>query len=233
MNRKYNLKLDLQFRCNNSIMKFNQIDNNTSDFFIRITNSGKLVDIEKAIVVLAIIKPSGKVASQFVEIENGTCTVDTAEDLAWIGNETYKGTLACTVINQTEDINLNNKEWTAIGSKDHPLKAAYNGNGHKVSNVYLIGSNIYAADDKVTSYGLIGYTDMPVNDLAVEGVTIKYAADKNPNNEEVYIGGLIGRAVAVKEVRAKDVSISGDTGSAKAYIGACHIPACSYRSVYR
>ena len=164
---------------------------------------------------------NGKVPSQNpgVEIENGTCTIDTAEDLAWIGNETYKGTLACTVINQTEDINLNNKEWTAIGSKDHPLKAAYNGNGHKVSNVYLIGSNIYAADDKVTSYGLIGYTDMPVNDLAVESVTIKYAADKNPNNEEVYIGGLIGRAVAVKEVRAKDVSISGDTGSAKAYIG--------------
>lgn len=76
MNRKYNLKLDLQFRCNNSIMKFNQFDNNTSDFFIRITNSGNLVDIEKAIVVLAIIKPSGKVASQFVEVENGLVYAD-------------------------------------------------------------------------------------------------------------------------------------------------------------
>ena len=40
MNKKYNLKLDLQFRCNNSIMKFNQFDNNTSDFFMRITNDG-------------------------------------------------------------------------------------------------------------------------------------------------------------------------------------------------
>ena len=40
MNRNYNLKLDLQFRCNNSIMKFNQFDNETSDFFIRITNEG-------------------------------------------------------------------------------------------------------------------------------------------------------------------------------------------------
>lgn len=76
MNRNYNLKLDLQFRCNNSIMKFNQFDNNTSDFFIRITNSGKLVDVEKAIVVLAIIKPSGKVASQFVEVENGLVYAD-------------------------------------------------------------------------------------------------------------------------------------------------------------
>lgn len=76
MDRKYNLKLDLQFRCNNSTMKFNQFDNNTSDFFMRITNGGNLVDIEKAIVVLATIKPSGKVASQFVEIENDVIYAD-------------------------------------------------------------------------------------------------------------------------------------------------------------
>ena len=71
MNKNYNLKLDLQFRCNNSIMKFNQFDNETSDFFIRITNGGKLFDIEKAIVVLAVIKPNKEVDSQFVEVENG------------------------------------------------------------------------------------------------------------------------------------------------------------------
>lgn len=76
MNKQYNLKLDLQFRCNNSIMTFNQFDNNTSDFFMRITNGGKLVDIEKAIVVLAVIKPSGKVSSQFVEVENGLVYAD-------------------------------------------------------------------------------------------------------------------------------------------------------------
>ena len=76
MNRKYNLKLDLQFRCNNSTMKFNQFDNNTSDFFMRITNGGKLVDIEKAIVVLAVIKPSGKVSSQFIEVKNDVIYAD-------------------------------------------------------------------------------------------------------------------------------------------------------------
>ena len=40
MDKRYNLKLDLQFRCNNSTIKFNQFDNNTSDFFMRITNEG-------------------------------------------------------------------------------------------------------------------------------------------------------------------------------------------------
>ena len=76
MNKNYNLKLDLQFRCNNSIMKFNQFDNNTSDFFIKISNGGKSFDIEKAIVVLATIKPSGKVASQFVQVKNDVIYAD-------------------------------------------------------------------------------------------------------------------------------------------------------------
>lgn len=76
MNRKYNLKLDLQFRCNNSIMKFNQFDNNTSDFFIKISNGGKSFDVEKAIVVLATIKPSGKVSSQFIEVKNDVIYAD-------------------------------------------------------------------------------------------------------------------------------------------------------------
>ena len=76
MDKKYNLKLDLQFRCNNSVMKFNQFDNETSDFFMRITNGGKLVDIEEALVVLATIKPSGKVSSQFVEVKNGLVYAD-------------------------------------------------------------------------------------------------------------------------------------------------------------
>ena len=94
MNKNYNLKLDLQFRCNNSIMKFNQFDNNTSDFFIRITNGGNLVDIEKAIVVLAIIKPSGKVASQFVEVENGLVYADLKSNMRdEIGTYTAKAML--------------------------------------------------------------------------------------------------------------------------------------------
>ena len=76
MNKNYNLKLDLQFRCNNSTMKFNQFDNNTSDFFIKISNGGKSFDVEKAIVVLATIKPSGKVASQFVEVKNDVIYAD-------------------------------------------------------------------------------------------------------------------------------------------------------------
>lgn len=72
LNRKYNLKLDLQFRCNNSNMEFNQFDKNTSDFFMQVNRSGKDVDLSKSLVTLMVIKPNGSVDSQFLEIgENG------------------------------------------------------------------------------------------------------------------------------------------------------------------
>ena len=92
MDKRYNLKLDLQFRCNNSVMKFNQFE--TSDFFMRITNGGKLVDIEKALVVLATIKPSGKVSSQFVEVKNGLIYADLKTNMKdEIGTYTAKAML--------------------------------------------------------------------------------------------------------------------------------------------
>ena len=94
MNKNYNLKLDLQFRCNNSTMKFNQFDNNTSDFFIKISNGGKSFDIEKAIVVLAVIKPSGKVSSQFVEVKNDVIYADLKTNMKdEIGTYTAKAML--------------------------------------------------------------------------------------------------------------------------------------------
>lgn len=70
MNKKYNLKLDLQFRCNNSTMKFDEFDNNTSDFFIRVTRAGELIDISKAIVTLVVIKPDNTTDAQFLEIQD-------------------------------------------------------------------------------------------------------------------------------------------------------------------
>ena len=76
MDRKYNLRLDLQFRCNNSVMKFRQSDNKTSDFFMRITSGGELFNIDNAIAILAVIKPNGIVQSQFLEIKEGKVYAD-------------------------------------------------------------------------------------------------------------------------------------------------------------
>ncbi|MBP3906716.1 MAG: hypothetical protein J6D12_06295, partial [Peptostreptococcaceae bacterium] len=81
MDRKYNLKLDLQFRCNNSVMKFRQSDNKTSDFFMRITRAGELIDIDNAIIILAVIKPNGLVQSQFLEVKDNKVYADLEKGL--------------------------------------------------------------------------------------------------------------------------------------------------------
>ena len=76
MDRKYNIRLDLQFRCNNSVMKFRQSDNQTSDFFMRITSGGELFNIDNAIVILAIIKPDKSSQAQFLEVREGKIYAD-------------------------------------------------------------------------------------------------------------------------------------------------------------
>ena len=70
MNKGYNLKLDLQFRCNNSKMIFDEFDENTSDFFMQVTRQGQLVDISNAIPTLLVLKPSGTVVSQILNVKD-------------------------------------------------------------------------------------------------------------------------------------------------------------------
>ena len=70
MNKKYNLKLDLQFRCNNSKMIFDEFDENTSDFFMQITRQGQEIDISNTIPTLLALKPSGVAVSQILNIKD-------------------------------------------------------------------------------------------------------------------------------------------------------------------
>ena len=70
MNKKYNLKLDLQFRCNNSKMIFDEFDENTSDFFMQISRQGQEVDISNAIPTLLVLKPSGTAVSQILNVKD-------------------------------------------------------------------------------------------------------------------------------------------------------------------
>ena len=76
LDKKYSLRLDLKFNYTNSIMKFDEFDINTSDFFIRITRDKELIDISEAIVTLVAIKPDGSVDSQFVTINENNFYCD-------------------------------------------------------------------------------------------------------------------------------------------------------------
>lgn len=72
MDRKYKLKLDLQFNCRNVLMKFDEFDKDTSDFFLNVTRNRKEIDINNSIVTLVAIKPSKEVEAQFIEVQNNS-----------------------------------------------------------------------------------------------------------------------------------------------------------------
>ena len=72
MNKNYGLKLDLQFKTRPTNMVFDEFDNNTSDFFIKITREGKGIDISNCIPTLLVIRPNGEADSQLLEIQDNT-----------------------------------------------------------------------------------------------------------------------------------------------------------------
>ena len=100
MDKKYNLRLDLQFRCNNSTMKFDEFDKNTSDFFIRVTRGNKLIDISKAIVTLVTIKPDSTTEAQFVTIENNNVYCDLKPSMKDIPGK-YEAIASITINGET------------------------------------------------------------------------------------------------------------------------------------
>lgn len=100
MDRKYNVRLDLQFRRNNSVMEFDEFDKNTSDFFIRVTKGNKLIDISKAIVTLVAIKPDNSVDAQFVEIRDNNVYCDLKPSMKDITGK-YEAIASITVNGET------------------------------------------------------------------------------------------------------------------------------------
>lgn len=127
----------------------------------------RLISFVLSIVIVVIcICPSLVIADAAVwnggrttpTLTGGVYQIATAENLAWFayavnsGNVSIKGVL-------TADIFLNavgslSREWTPIGTPEHPFKGSFDGNGHTVSGVYINSS-----DDYVGFFGVVSYPD--------------------------------------------------------------------------
>ncbi|MBC5998392.1 hypothetical protein H8923_16765, partial [Romboutsia hominis] len=68
---------------------FDEFDNDTSDFFMRITRGGELFNIDKAIVALCVIKPDGSSDAEFINIKEGKVYANLPNNLKDIPG-TYK-----------------------------------------------------------------------------------------------------------------------------------------------
>lgn len=89
----------------------------------------------------------------------------------------------------TANINMSSiTSQTPIGNNSTPFKGTFNGGGYSIT-----GINISSADQYV---GLFGATaNATVKNLTVSGkVTSTYTTESTTDNDDAYVGGVIGRS---------------------------------------
>ena len=161
-----------------------------------------------------------------IYIVDGVYEIATLPTLQWFANEVNSGNnyFAGATIKLTNDIDLNNVEWTPIGSayKDHGFMGNFDGNGKTIKNLKI--SNITLDSDGYAYAGLFGVT---------EGTATERNYVKNLTIENVNIsteGHIVSAAIAypyyttVEDITVKgNIEISGGdyTAGVLAYTRRC------------
>lgn len=148
----------------------------------------------------------GKTVSEPKQLDDTSVNITSAEELAWLAQQVNSGR-SFTSVFLDQDIDLNGKAWTAIGTQAHPFSGTFYGNGHTVSNLLVTAGGSYQ--------GLFGYLKgtasekAGVKDLNVQGV-VKTTAN--------YVGGVVGGALYTNiENVHSSVSVTVDRVNNKDY----------------
>ncbi len=110
---------------------------------------------------------------------SGTATdqyqIQTAQNLAYLAQSVNSGnSYSGKYFVLTDDINLNNIEWTPIGDDSHKFEASFDGAGHTISKLKATESHRYN--------GLFGYVTKSIKNINVNG---------NISNGQ-FSGGIVG-----------------------------------------
>ncbi len=111
------------------------------------------------------------------------------------GNAFNGGTYASAYYKLTASIDMNNVEWTPIGTTDNPFRGDFDGAGKTLSNMYVSGSDV----------GLFGYIGSGANihDLAIVDATVEGGS---------WVGALAGDAKGVEDgdITVSNIYVSAD-----------------------
>ena len=120
-----------------------------------------------------------------IYIVNGIYEIATPAALKWLADEVNSGNnyFEGKTIKLTNDIDLNNVEWTPIGSatKDHGFMGNFDGNGKTIKNLTM--TKLIPDDDNSVYAGLFGVTEGTqakenyIKDLVIENVNISTEGD--------------------------------------------------------
>lgn len=115
--------------------------------------------------------PAGYVAGN-----PGTVDITSAAELAWLAAQS--NSFENYTFRLTADIDLNNHEWTPIGS--YPFKGTFDGQNHTVSNL------------KCTTSSRAGLFSNVTDGAIVKDVTVSGSVSFTATNEVGYLGGIAG-----------------------------------------
>lgn len=127
------------------------------------------------------LAPSANVVSEVLgENSTGTYTnpilVNSVDDLKKLREKVSAGEVNSIYYKLTQDLDLNNEEWTPIGTSSAPFNAYFDGNGHVISNLKI-------NKESENNVGLFGY----LRDGSIEKLTVKGNVEGNAN-----VGGIVG-----------------------------------------
>ncbi|MBP5395927.1 MAG: T9SS type A sorting domain-containing protein [Bacteroidales bacterium] len=133
--------------------------------------------------------------------------ITTPAQLAWIAdacanNEAAREFEGKDVIIDA-DLDLGNKEWTPIGTPEHPFKGHFIGNNHKIKNLKITGSD----KDYV---GLFGYIEgQSVNRVKIDSIYVNNSNITGGNQVGVLCGGALNAEFV--HIGVKTATINGKT----------------------
>ena len=98
--------------------------------------------------------------SDSVSPSGNTYSISSGSDLAWVAKEVNSGnSFDGMTLELTQDIDLDNHEWTPIGSADKAFAGTFDGKNYTISNLKItkgLGNTV-----SNNSVGLFGYTVSP------------------------------------------------------------------------
>ena len=161
----------------------------------------------------------GTIATGF-EIGEGTeatpYLISNGEELAYLAEQVNNGTIYEGVYFQlTSDINLNNREWTPIGTYENSFRGIFDGAGHVIANATITINSLATA---VESYGIFGSigggtSNTELRNIQFEKINIIITAsgetDRNTTEKGYNIGFVTG--TMFKKSTVKNVIVKGSS----------------------
>ena len=144
-------------------------------------------------------------APQYDE-ENKVYNITNGYELAWIANYVNKGnTLAgCTIV-LNNDIDLNNKNWTPIGTEKNQFKGIFNGGNKTIKNLNIVETE---AKEGKAYIGLFGYANnVTIKDVTFENVNINIPC-LDIDHSQGHIGAVAGSLEGTSTI--ENVTVKGD-----------------------